>query len=132
MAGRRLLKRVRSKRLLFNLLRAVCRLLNLIQAIHRNLQPCPGRSPPNRHCPGRRSAVGHRLFNFVRAGRHQIKLVLTSRRLLSLVRAGCQGRPTSANPDRLMSTYSDVICDINLVVNGLPTIKYLLREPLSF
>ena len=88
MAGRRLLKLVRSKSLLFNLFQAGFRLLRPIRVIHRNLQPCPGRSPHNQHCPGQRLAAGLRLFNFVRAGRHQIKLVRTGRRLLSLVRAG--------------------------------------------
>ena len=88
MAGRRLLKLVRPKSLLFNLFRAGCCLLNLIRVIHYNLQPCPGPSPHIQHCPDQRPAAGRRLFNFVRAGRHQIKLVLNGRRLVSVVWAG--------------------------------------------
>ena len=88
MAGRRLLKLVQPKSLLFNLFRAGCRLLDLIRVIHCNFQPCPGPPSHTQHCPDQRPAAGRRLFNFVRAGRRQIKLVLNSRRLVSIVWAG--------------------------------------------
>ena len=101
MAGRRLLKLVRAKRLLHNLVCAGCRLLDLIQAIRRlvSLQPYLGRSSSVQPCPGRRSATGRRLFNFVWASGRQLKLIrsaatcstlfgLAGRRLLNRARVG--------------------------------------------